>query len=237
MQQRLQKIISAAGIASRRAAEKLIDDGRVTVNAQTAVIGQSADLDSDVICVDGRPIAVNAERRYIMLNKPRGYVTTMKDEKGRKTVAELVKDVGCRLYPVGRLDMDSEGLLIMTDDGELANKLMHPSHQVKKTYETTVSGNNINAALPILRSALEIDGYRIKPAQVEVKDVDGERYILHVGISEGRNRQVRKMCEQAGLKVHRLKRISEGTLRLGDLNTGHWRELDKNEIKELKKII
>ncbi len=237
MKQRLQRILSAAGLTSRRAAEKMIEEGRVTVNGVTAVLGQSADDENDVICVDGKAVAVNSRRRYIMLNKPRGYVTTLKDEKGRKTVADLVNDAGCRLYPVGRLDMDSEGLLIMTDDGELANKLMHPSHEVKKTYETTVSGNDIDQALPVLTSALEIDGYRINPAEVSVKDVRDGRYILHITISEGRNRQVRKMCEQAGLKVHRLKRISEGYLGLGNLRSGKWRELSENEISELKKII
>lgn len=237
MQQRLQKIISAAGLASRREAERLISGGRVTVNGETAVLGQSADPERDVIRVDGRTAAVSGCRTYIMLNKPRGYVTTLRDERGRRTVADLVRDAGVRLYPVGRLDMDSEGLLIMTDDGELANRLMHPAHTVKKTYETKVSGADINSALPILRSALEIDGYQIRPAQVEVKRAEEDGYVLHITISEGRNRQVRKMCAAAGLKVHRLRRISEGSLSLGNLKTGEWRKLTQNEISQLKKII
>lgn len=237
MQQRLQKIISAAGKASRRGAEKLIEEGRVTVNGQSALLGQSADPDRDEICVDGAPLSISGEKTYIMLNKPRGYVSTLKDEKGRRTVAQLVKDAGVRLYPVGRLDMDSEGLLIMTDDGELANKVMHPSHRVKKLYETTVSGEDINAALPILRSPLVMDGKPIKPAEVEVRDYEDGRYVLDITISEGRNRQVRRMCEMAGLRVHRLKRVAEGGLFLGDLRVGRWRRLEKNEINELKKII
>jgi 23S rRNA pseudouridine2605 synthase len=237
VQQRLQKLISAAGLASRRAAEEMILRGHVTINGQTATLGQSADPDTDDVRVDGKKLSIGRKRTYIMLNKPRGYVTTLSDERGRRTVAELVRDVGVRLYPVGRLDMDSEGLLIMTDDGELANALMHPSHGAEKTYETTVSGADMEQALPILRSELEIDGYRIRPAQVELKHSDGERHVLLITISEGRNRQVRKMCAAAGLRVHRLRRVSEGALRLGSLPTGQWRPLTENEIQQLKKII
>lgn len=237
MTERLQKILSSAGIASRRAAEKMIAEGRVAVNGATASLGMSADPEIDEITVDGARVGARQAMRYIMLNKPRGYVTTLSDERGRRNVAQLVSSAGVRLYPVGRLDMDSEGLLIMTNDGELANKLMHPSHSVKKTYETTVRGTDINKALPVLRSPLEIDGYRIRPAEVEVKDYEDGAYILHITISEGRNRQVRKMCDAAGLKVMRLRRISEGELHLGELPTGKWRELSENEIRQLKKII
>ena len=237
MAERLQKIISAAGLASRRAAEEMIRAGRVTVNGEPAALGQSADPETDEIMLDGSPVTAVGKKTYIMLNKPRGYVTTLSDERGRRNVAQLVSGAGVRLYPVGRLDMDSEGLVIMTNDGELANKMMHPSHSVKKTYETTVSGADINEALPILRSPLVIDGYKIRPAEVEVKDVEGESFILHITISEGRNRQVRKMCEQAGLRVSRLRRISEGPLHLGELPVGKWRELSGNETAMLKKII
>jgi len=237
MAERLQKIISAAGIASRRAAERLIENGSVTVNGDVATVGQSADILVDIICVNGKQITSSEERVYIILNKPRGYVTTLSDERGRKTVADLVSGVGRRLYPVGRLDMDTEGLLIMTDDGELANALMHPSHEVAKIYEATVSGAEINAALEILRSALVIDGYKIKPARVEVRSMLEEKYVLQITITEGKNRQVRRMCEQASLTVHRLRRVAEGTLTLGKLRSGQWRNLTENEIGGLKKII
>ena len=229
MTERLQKLISAAHIASRRAAEQMITDGRVTVNGAVAQRGQSADPAVDTILLDGRPLRFTDVHTYILLNKPRGYVTTLSDEQGRPTVADLVKDVGVRLFPVGRLDLDSDGLLLMTDDGALANALMHPRREVSKTYRTAVEGD-IDAALPILRSALEIDGYRIRPAQVEIA---GEG-LLDITIHEGRNRQVRKMCAAAGLRVRRLTRISEGTLSLGDLKLGAWRYLSQNEIEAVK---
>ena len=229
MAERLQKLISAAHVASRRAAEQMILDGRVTVNGAVAQLGQSADPAVDTILLDGRPLRFSYAHTYILLNKPRGYVTTLSDEQGRSTVADLVKDVGVRLYPVGRLDLDSDGLLLMTDDGALANALMHPRREVSKTYRTAVEGD-IDAALPILRSALEIDGYRIRPAQVEIA---GEG-LLDITIHEGRNRQVRKMCAAAGLRVRRLTRISEGPLSLGDLKLGTWRYLSQNEIERVK---
>lgn len=237
MPERLQKIISSAGIASRRAAEELIRAGRVTVNGETASLGMSADAETDLVCLDGRPLRVREAHTYIMLNKPRGYVTTMSDERGRKTVAELVADAGARVLPAGRLDLDSEGLLLMTDDGELINCLTHPSHGVEKTYETTVSGADMDAVLPVLRSALVIDGKRIRPARVELAGEAGERKVLRITISQGLNRQVRKMCAAAGLRVHRLRRVSEGPLTLGTLAPGRWRPLTENEIKQLKKII
>lgn len=237
MRQRLQKIISASGAASRRAAEELISSGRVTVNGETAGLGMSADPDTDNVCLDGRALRPVREHTYIMLNKPRGYVTTMSDERGRKTAAQLVADVPARVLPVGRLDLDSEGLLLMTDDGELINRLTHPSHGVEKTYETTVSGADMAQALPVLRSALVIDGQQIHPARVELLDERGERAVLRVTISQGLNRQVRKMCAAAGLRVHRLRRVSEGPLELGGLAPGRWRALTENEIEQLKKII
>ena len=236
MKERLQKIISASGVCSRRAAEKLISEGKVLVNGITASLGESADPETDIISVEGKTLALRDERTYLMLNKPRGFVTTLSDEKGRKTVAELVADCGKRVYPVGRLDLDSEGLLIFTDDGEFANALMHPRLEIKKTYETLVSGD-ANKALPILRSAMEIDGYKIRPAEVEIMGREDGKSLLAITIHEGRNRQVRKMCEQASLRVHRLKRVSEGPLSLGELPLGKWRELTENEMNELKNVI
>ena len=167
MAERLQKLISAAGIASRRAAEALIAAGRVTVNGETASLGASADRERDTVCVDGVPLRFAAARTYIMLHKPRGYVTTLSDERGRPTVAELVRDAGARLYPVGRLDMDSEGLLLLTDDGAFANALTHPSHEIDKVYRVTVSGDAA-AALPRLRAMREIDGEPIRAPRAEL---------------------------------------------------------------------
>ena len=189
MQQRLQKCISEAGVASRRAAEAMISAGRVTVNGQTAQLGAQADPETDVICIDGRPLPARAPKRYIMLNKPRGYVTTMHDERGRKTVADLVASAGERLYPVGRLDLDSEGLLILTNDGEIANCLMHPSHEIPKTYEVDVEGGDLAAAAETMHAVTELEGYRVRPAEVTVL-APGR---LSVTIHEGRNRQVRRL--------------------------------------------
>jgi len=230
MSEKLQKIIASAGLCSRRAAEVLIEQGRVTVNGTPARLGDRAE-ESDKIAVDGKPVAKAPRRTYIMLNKPRGYVTTMSDEKGRRTVAELVSDVGVRVFPVGRLDMDSEGLLIMTDDGELANRLMHPSHNVVKTYQVRVKGGSLSEAAELLRQPMEIDGHTVGPASVRLLKDDGEGGgLLSVSITEGRNRQVRKMCDKAGLAVLRLKRVSEGGLSLGSLPSGKWRYLSLDEV-------
>jgi 23S rRNA pseudouridine2605 synthase len=236
MRQRLQKIISGAGLVSRRAAEELIATGRVRVNGTAAALGDSADPDTDDITVDGVPLRPAAKRIYIMLNKPRGYVTTLSDEKGRRTVAELVSGAGRRLYPVGRLDMYSEGLLILTDDGEAANALMHPSHHVVKTYHVWAEGADIGAAVTLLREPMVIDGYRISPAEVSVLTEAGRDTLLSIGIWEGRNRQVRKMCDAAGLRVKRLMRVAEGELQLGSLPPGKWRYLTPEETAYLKGI-
>lgn len=233
MRQRLQKIIAASGTASRRKSEEIIKSGRVTVNGAVASLGDSADPDTDRICVDGRPIAGMSRRTYIMLNKPRGFVTTMHDDKGRKCVSDLVKGAGARLYPVGRLDMYSEGLLIMTNDGEFANRMMHPSLETKKVYHAYINGECSPEALKILRSPIVIDGYRTRPAQVSVISEEPDETVLSVCIHEGRNRQIRRMCEAAGLKLRRLVRVSEGSLRLGDLRTGHWRRLTNEELQDL----
>lgn len=237
MKERLQKLISSAGLASRRAAEELIKQGRVEVNGETASLGMSADPELDDIRVNGKRLRISGTRVYIMLNKPRGYVTTLSDEKGRKTVAELVKGAGRRLYPVGRLDLNSEGLLIMTDDGEAANALMHPSHEVGKTYRVTVSGREPEAAVRELEALREVEGEPIRPAQVSLAGETGEgKYMLDVTIHEGRNRQVRKMCAAAGLEVRRLVRIAEGELSLGGLQTGKWRRLTSEELDWLLKL-
>lgn len=233
MKERIQKIISASGFASRRAGEELLRSGRVTVNGVTAALGDSADAETDMICVDGKPLCRPEKKTYIMLNKPRGYVTTLKDEKGRRCVNDLVGDAGVRLYPVGRLDMYSEGLLIMTDDGELANRLMHPSAETEKTYHAWLEGECSERSLDILRSPLTIDGYRISPAQVEVLHKSTDYTMLSVTIHEGRNRQIRKMCQAAGVKLNRLKRVSEGSLRLGSLETGRWRYLSDEELQDI----
>ncbi len=235
MEQRLQKIIAASGFCSRRAAEKLIEEGRVAVNGKIAAIGDSADDALDKIEIDSKPLINVNQRTYIILNKPRGYISTMSDDRGRRTVAELTADVGVRVYPVGRLDYDSEGLLIMTDDGELAHRLMHPSHEIEKTYELRAQGADIPRALEIMRSPLEIDGYQIKPAQVKLLNQSENDVLLSITITEGRNRQIRKMCELAGLNAIRLRRVAEGNLKLGKLAPGKWRYLDDTEIENLQK--
>lgn len=233
MQERIQKIIAASGVTSRRAAEQLISAGRVTVNGTKAVLGQSADPEMDEIRIDGERLPRKKGHTYVMLNKPKGYVTTMHDQEDRPTVADLVRVPGKRLYPVGRLDMYSEGLLIMTDDGELANRLMHPSHGVEKTYIVDVVGENIRAGMRQMREPMEIDGCMIQAIDVQLIRQGGGRGQLEVKIGEGRNRQVRKMCDQCGLKVQRLVRVSEGNLQLGDLPSGKWRHLTSEEIHAL----
>jgi len=233
MKERLQKIISSRGIASRRASEKMIDDGRITVNGITASLGDSADPDIDVIAIDGVVIQDTPDKVYVLLYKPKGYVTTLSDEKGRKNVSDLVKDTGLRLYPVGRLDLNSEGLLIMTNDGDFANKMMHPSHGIKKTYLTWVKGEKIDESIAGMSKEMDIDGYLINPAHVEVINKNNTSALLSITISEGRNRQIRKMCEQCDLYVTRLKRVKEGSISLGSLKPGEWRYLDIQEVNSL----
>lgn len=229
MTERIQKILSARGVASRRAAEKMIEEGRVLLNGTVAHLGQSADPDMDEILLDGRPLPSGEGSVYILLHKPRGYVTTLSDEKGRKTAAELVADCGVRVYPVGRLDMDSEGLLLFTNDGGFANQLMHPKHEVEKTYLTWVQDQSAKS-LERLQQPMELDGYRIHPPKVRAIKAG----LLEITIHEGRNRQVRRMCEIAGMRVTRLKRVREGKLSLGDLPLGKWRYLTPLEVEQLK---
>ena len=234
MKERLQKILSARGIASRRKAEEMILQGAVTVNGRTAVLGDSADPDVDTILVEGKPLPAQQQFVYLMLNKPRGYVTTLSDEKGRKNAAQLVADCGVRVYPVGRLDMDSEGLLLFTNDGEFANRLMHPKHEVKKTYDVWVTGYS-SGAEERLKMPIELDGYLIKAPLVKLLSTENDKARLRVTIHEGRNRQVRRMCDAAGMQVTRLKRIREGNLSLGDLPVGKWRYLTAYEVGQLEK--
>ena len=233
MKERLQKILSARGIASRRKAEEMISAGLITVNGAVASLGDTADPETDEILVSGSPLPVQTEYVYILLNKPRGYVTTLSDEKGRKNAAQLVADCGTRVYPVGRLDMDSEGLLLFTNDGDFANSLMHPKHEVEKTYAVWVTGYTPGAEKKLLRP-ITLDGYTIRPPKVTLKKAEGDKAYLLVTIHEGRNRQVRRMCEAAGMTVTRLKRIKEGSLSLGDLPVGKWRFLTEEEVKFLK---
>lgn len=228
MKERLQKILSARGVASRRRGEELIRGGRVSVNGIPASLGDCADPELDEILLDGKPLPRQQEYVYIMLNKPRGYVTTLSDEKGRPNAASLVADCGVRVYPVGRLDMDSEGLLLFTNDGDFANRMMHPRGEVEKTYEVWVTGYAPGAELRLERS-ITLDGYTIRKPGVRLVKVQGERARFLVTIHEGRNRQVRRMCEAAGMQVSRLRRIREGKLCLGNLETGKWRYLTKEE--------
>ena len=232
--ERLQKIIAARGLCSRRQAEKWIEEGRVRVNGNTAHLGDTADVTEDVIEVDGKRLPKAGKKLYLMLNKPRGYVTTLSDEKGRKNAAELVAGCGVRVYPVGRLDMDSEGLLLFTNDGEFANLMMHPRHEVDKVYRVWVT-NFAPEKLEALKEPIDLDGYTIKKPKVRPVRMEPTRAILDVTIHEGRNRQVRRMCQAAGLEVQRLKRIAEGALKLGDLKEGQWRELEPREIEQLLK--
>lgn len=231
---RLQKFFTDNKIMSRRSAERVIEAGNVKINGVTAKVGDKVDSENDVVMYNGKVIKPSFEKKkYIMLNKPLGYVTTTSDEKGRETVLSLVADVGERVYPVGRLDMYSEGLIILTNDGELTNRLTHPKHNMPKTYSVIIKGDISPEALHMLNSPMEIDGYKLKPVKVRiVSQKNGATNTLFT-LNEGRNRQIRKMCEQCGLTIMRLTRISIGKLKLGELERGKWRELQENEIKYL----
>lgn len=233
MTERLQKILSARGVASRRKAEEMIQNGLVTVNGIPAKLGDTADPEIDEILVDGRSLPRQEEFVYIMLHKPRGYVTTLSDEKGRPNAAQLVADCGIRVYPVGRLDMDSEGLLLFTNDGAFANALMHPKHEVKKTYEVWVTGYQPGGEVR-LSKPITLDGYTIRPPKVKLLRAEGKKAKFLVTIHEGRNRQVRRMCEAAGMVCTRLRRVKEGSLSLGELPLGKWRLLTPEEVEALK---
>ena len=232
MKERLQKILSARGIASRRKAEAMIEAGLVTVNGLTAALGDTADPETDEIRIQGKPLPKQEQYIYIMLHKPRGYVTTLSDEKGRPNAAQLVADCGTRVYPVGRLDMDSEGLLLFTNDGAFANSLMHPKQEVKKTYEVWVTGYRPGSEIQ-LSKPITLDGYTIRPPKVKFLRAEGQKAKFLVTIHEGRNRQVRRMCEAAGMHCTRLRRVKEGSLSLGELPLGKWRYLTEGEVKDL----
>ena len=233
MKERLQKLIASAGLCARRTAEEWIAAGRVCVNGAVASLGDRADPETDTVTVDGAPLPGKPGAVYLMLNKPRGYVTTLSDEYGRRTAAELVADCGVRVYPVGRLDRDSEGLLLFTNDGELAQRLLHPRHQVDKVYLVTVRGD-IRGAAERLMAITQLDGEPIAPAQAaEVARHEGQA-VLRVTIHQGKNRQVRRMCAQIGLHVVRLQRIQEDSLLLGDLPAGKWRYLTGQELQGLR---
>lgn len=231
---RLQKYMSECGIASRRKSEELIAAGKVKVNGVTASIGDKINPKKDIVSVDGRKLAVEKDSVYIMLHKPRGFITTMSDEMDRKCVAELVADVGVRVYPVGRLDKDSEGLLLLTNDGEFANNMTHPSKHVPKTYRVTVRPDITEEQINRFMTGIMIDGKMTLPANVKVLEKEPGRVVLEVVICEGRNRQIRKMCEELGLEVARLKRVAVGPVKLGMLPQGKWRNLTPQEIHSLK---
>ena len=234
---KLQKYFSDCGVMSRRAAEAEISAGRVKVNGEIAYMGMRICPDTDTVEYLGKKIkSDNNEKIYIMLNKPRGYVTTMSDEQGRPTAASLIQNVGERVYSVGRLDMDSDGLLIFTNDGDLTNALTHPRHSIPKIYHVTVKGHVDNEKLHGLRQPMTIDGYKILPVKTDILncgEANGST-TLKMTLFEGRNRQIRKMCEQNGLKVTRLCRVAIGKVSLGDLPQGKWRYLTENEINYLK---
>ncbi len=233
---RLQKHLSTCGIASRRKAEELIAAGKVKVNGHVATIGDKVDPKRDKITVRGKTVISINEKVYIMLHKPRGFVTTMNDELDRKNVADLVKDVGVKVFPVGRLDRNSEGLLIMTNDGELANILTHPSSHVNKTYRVTVGGEVDDIMLDKLCTGIELDGRKTLPCDVFVIERKPDRTVLGFIIHEGRNRQIRRMCEAVGLDVLRLKRTEIAGVKLGMLPQGSWRPLNEREMTRLRNI-
>lgn len=232
---RLQKFMAEMGVASRRKSEELIKAGKVKVNGHVAQIGDKINPRKDLVSI-GKNKITNVKKRkmiYIMLNKPRGYVTTVSDELGRKTVMDLVKDIDERIYPVGRLDKDSEGLLLLTNDGSFTNCLTHPSHNYAKVYRVTVRPSVNDEILYNLRNGIEIDGKKTAPAEITVLEQQENRVVLEFILHEGRNREIRKMCESQGLEVARLKRNSIGSLKLGMLKQGQYRELSEQEVKKL----
>lgn len=234
--ERLQKFLSECSVASRRKSEELIKQGKVKVNGKVASLGDKVDPKKDTVTVSGKKVIAVKQKYYIMLNKPRGYVTTMSDELGRKCVAELVSDVGATVYPVGRLDRDSEGLLLLTNDGAFANAVMHPRKHVPKTYRVTLRSDVSKEQVEKLENGVDIehDGRETLPAEVRILEKSAERSVLEITIYEGRNRQIRKMCENVGLEVIRLKRNAVGSIKLGMLKVGKWRELTDDEVHRLQ---
>lgn len=233
---RIQKYLSDCGVMSRRKAEEEIKAGKIYVNGKPAEIGQKISATDDVVTYMGKIVERNGQKVYLMLNKPRGYVATLSDEKGRRCVADLVKDVNCRVYPIGRLDYNSEGVLLFTNDGETANRLIHPKSNVEKVYHVRVKGKATAEQIEQLNKSMVIEGYRIRPCNVTVEDDTTENQLLRFVLHEGRNRQIRRMCEQVGLFITRLKRVSVGKIYLGGLTPGKWRPLTKQEIDYLKSL-
>jgi len=236
---RIQKIIAGSGYCSRRKAEELIAEGAVTVNGRVCSLGDKADAERDVIKVRGKAIgAAPAAKRYIMLNKPRGYITTMADEQGRKIAADLLDGVNERVVPVGRLDRNSEGLLLFTNDGNFANEITHPSHHVSKTYRVTIDGKVNEEQLMRLSTGVELDDGKVTlPCKVDVLVEEPERTVLRIVIKQGLNRQIRRMCTAVGLNVGRLRRVAIGGVKLGMLKPGEWRDLTKEELRILRSAI
>ncbi len=230
---RLQKFMADNGVASRRKCEEIIEQGIVKVNGNTAHIGDKVDPKRDKVTVRGKKIAVNDNLRYILLHKPRGYITTMQDEQGRKCVAELVKDAGTRVYPVGRLDRESEGLLLLTNDGAFSNAMTHPKRHVPKTYRVTIRPNITDEQIAAFQDGIEIDGRLTAPAGLRVIDKAEGRVVVEVILYEGRNRQIRRMFDELGIEVARLKRTAVGSVKLGMLPQGKWRELTEDEVRKL----
>ena len=231
---RLQKYLADAGVASRRAAEKLIAEGRVSVNGETVrEMGVQIDENYDIIEFDGEVVRNNVKKEYIMLNKPVGFITTVSDDKDRPTVMELVSDINARIYPVGRLDYDTEGLLLLTNDGDLTYRITHPKHDIAKTYVAEVTGDISMDTIVQLRRGVVIDGVKTSPAEVEVIGATQYGTKVEITIHEGRNRQVRKMFESVGVKVKELKRFSIGKVEIGNLPLGRWRHLTSHEINYL----
>lgn len=233
MTERLQKLMARSGLCSRRTAEDWLREGRVCVNGAVASLGDKADPERDRIEVDGKPLESEQKHVYLMLHKPRGYVTTLSDEFGRPTAAELVAECGRRVFPVGRLDMDSEGLLLFTSDGDWMQALLHPKNEINKIYLVTVSGMTDHACEKLM-AICDLDGERIRPAQVEEISREKGKLILQITIHEGKNRQIRRMCAQVGLRVERLLRVQEHTLQLGSLPCGKWRYLTEDELRSVK---
>lgn len=230
---RLQKFLAESGVASRRKSEELIENGKVKVNGRVASIGDKVNPKKDTVTVNGKKIIKQKDNTYIVLHKPRGFITTMSDEMDRKCVAELIKDVNVRVFPVGRLDRDSEGMLLFTNDGEFANAMTHPTKHVPKTYRVTVRPSISEDQLTALTTGVIIDDRKTAPAEVHVVTKEENRVVLEIILYEGRNRQIRKMCEEVGLEVARLKRTAIGSIKLGMLKQGAWRHLTDDEVRKL----
>lgn len=230
---RLQKFLAENGVASRRKSEELIEQGKVRVNGNVAVIGDKINPKKDTVTVNGKKIVKQKTHKYIMLHKPRGFITTMSDEMDRKCVAQLIKDVPGRVYPVGRLDRDSEGMLLFTNDGEFANAMTHPTRHVSKTYRVTVRPSVSDEQITKLTTGIMIDERMTAPCEVRVVTKEEGRVVLEIILHEGRNRQIRKMCEEVGLEVARLKRTAIGSVKLGMLKQGDYRELTEDEVRKL----